>query len=143
MAVSVAWSVLFLFLIFIGILLIVYQSYTKVTWQNRASKLEEEKLKLAKEIKNLKKQPSAQSIVKKEYDAFLAELKDKLKGRKYEIFLLSIKGYSSKEIAAKLYIVEATVNSHMKEILTILNVKARKELPSIIINKILELEKIE
>ncbi|MCB9249537.1 MAG: helix-turn-helix transcriptional regulator [Ignavibacteriales bacterium] len=66
-----------------------------------------------------------------------------MKGRKYEIFLLSIKGYSSKEIAAKLYIVEATVNSHMKEILTILNVKARKELPSIIINKILELEKIE
>ncbi|MCB9249538.1 MAG: hypothetical protein H6613_13815 [Ignavibacteriales bacterium] len=48
MAVSVAWSVLFLFLIFIGILLIVYQSYTKVTWQNRASKLEEKKIKISK-----------------------------------------------------------------------------------------------
>lgn len=58
-----------------------------------------------------------------------------LTGREQEIVVLLLKGMTYKMIAAKLYLSENTIKSHIKNIYSKLNVKSKSELVNLFLNK--------
>ena len=86
--------------------------------------LDEDNIKLRSKI--------AQSpTLKIELKEILDEIRSNLTSRQFQIFIYTIEGYSSKEIADKLFLSARTVDSHIKEILTKLKVEKRSQLSGI------------
>ena len=124
MSLPLEWMVLFLFIMILVVLFIVFEINSKFKWKKYADELDDENIKLRAKI--------AQSpTFKIELKEILDAIRSKLTLRQFQIFIYTIEGYSSKEIADKLCLSARTVDSHIKEILSKLKVKKRSQLSGI------------
>ncbi len=124
MSLPLEWMVLFLFIMILVVLFIVFEINSKFKWKKYANDLDDENIKLRTKI--------AQSpTFKIELKEILDEIRSNLTLRQFQIFIYTIEGYSSKEIADKLFLSARTVDSHIKEILTNLKVEKRSQLSGI------------
>ncbi len=131
MSVPLNWLVLFFFIIIAVIAILVYEINSKFKWRIRANELEDE-------IQNLKFRLTSSPDIKIDFNEAIAEIKEKLTSRQFEIFIHTIEGLSSKEIADKLNISPVTIDSHVKEICNNLNVNKRSQLGGVFFNKLKE-----
>ena len=124
MSLPLEWMVLFLFIMILVVLFIVFEINSKFKWKKYADELDDENIKLRAKI--------AQSpTFKIELKEILDAIRSNLTLRQFQIFIYTIEGYSSKEIADKLCLSARTVDSHIKEILSKLKVKKRSQLSGI------------
>jgi len=129
MSIPLNWLVLFFFIILVVVFFLVYEINSKFEWRVKAFSLEDE-------IQKLKKQISDPTNLKEEFNIAINDIKEKLSLRQYQIFIHTIEGYSSKEIAKILHISPNTIDTHIKEIIKNLNVKKRSQLAGVFINKL-------
>jgi DNA-binding CsgD family transcriptional regulator len=124
MSLSLEWSVLLLFVSILLVLLVVFEINSKFRWKRIANDLDNENIQLRAKI--------AQSpTFKIELKEILDEIRSNLTFRQFQIFIYTIEGFSSKEIADKLFLSARTVDSHIKEILAKLEVEKRSQLSGI------------
>ena len=102
---------------------------SKFKWKRQAFNLE-------KENDKLKRQVSAPNNLKKAYDNALHKIENKLIKRQFEIFLLTVNGLSSKEIEEEMNISAGTINNHIAEIMTRLNVEKRSYFSGILLTEL-------
>lgn len=131
MSVPLNWLVLFFFIIMAVIAILVYEISSKFKWRIRANELEDE-------VQNLKFRLSSSPDIKIDFNEAIAEIKEKLTTRQFEIFIHTIEGLSSKEISELLNISPVTIDSHIKEICKNLDVNKRSQLGGIFFNKLRE-----
>ena len=124
MPLSLEWLVLLLFISILLVLLIVFEINSKFKWKRIANDFDDENIKLRTKIAQI---PS----LKIELKEILGEIKSNLTLRQFQIFIYTIEGFSSREIAEKLNLSHRTVDSHIKEILTKLKVEKRSQLSGI------------
>lgn len=131
MSVPLNWLVLFFFIIMAVIAILVYEINSKFKWRIRANELEDE-------VQNLKFRLSSSPDIKIDFNEAIAEIKEKLTTRQFEIFIHTIEGLSSKEIGEELNISPITIDSHIKEICKNLEVNKRSQLGGVFFNKLKE-----
>ena len=129
MSLPLNWSIIFVFILLIILLLVVYELKTRVRWKKQANKLEDE-------VQNLRFRLSSSPGIKVDFNDAISEIKEKLTSRQFEVFIHTIEGLSSKEIAAKLNLAPITIDSHIKEIVKNLNVKKRSQLSGVFFGKL-------
>lgn len=131
MSVPLNWLVLFFFIIMAVIAILVYEINSKFKWRIRANEMEDE-------IQNLKFRLTSSPDIKIDFNEAISEIKEKLTPRQFEIFIHTIEGLSSKEIADELNIAPITIDSHIKEICKNLDVNKRSQLGGVFFNKLKE-----
>ena len=114
MFIQTDWLVVFFFIVLSVVFTITYFLSAWRKWVERANRLEEEK-------DNLMVKLSLNTHLKNNIRKILFEFKENFSERQYEIFVLILEGYSSKEIGDKLFVTSSTVNSHIREITNKLN----------------------
>lgn len=129
MSIPINWLVLFFFIILAVIFLIVFEINSKLKWRARAYELEDE-------VQKLKNKLSASSNLKLELSEIAKDIKKSLSQRQFQIFMLTIEGLSSKEIANKLKLSARTIDSHIKEILDKFKLEKRTQLFGVFFNKV-------
>ncbi len=106
-------------------LLLVYYFYKKSSYHKREKeKLDAELSQMKKELKVFSEYQFTHQNSAKEADVLNFE---KLNDRQKELLKYMTEGFSNKEIAEKLFITEATVKYHIKNIYEILELKNRKD----------------
>lgn len=126
---SLPWLVLTFFAMISAIGVMIYEINAKFKWKKHSSVLENE-------VFDLKRQVLDPVSLQKEYNSALREIEKKLTDRQFEIFILIIDGLSSKEVADKLSISSSTIDSHIKEIITNLNVERRSQFAGVLLNEL-------
>ena len=131
MSVPINWLVLFFFIILTVISILVYEINSKFKWRIRANELEDE-------VQNLKFRLSSSPEIKVDFNEAIEEIKEKLTSRQFEIFIHTIEGQSSKEIAEILNLSPITIDSHIKDICKNLDVNKRSQLGGVFFGKLRE-----
>ncbi len=131
MSLPLNWMVLLFFIFNASILFIIYVLNSKFKWRTITNELEAEAERLNKKI-------SSSPSIKKDFAEALEEIEEKLNTRQFEIFILSIEGDSSKEIAEKVNLSPNTINSHIKDICRNLGVKKRSQLGNVFFDRLKE-----
>lgn len=131
MSLSLEWSVLLLFFSILLVLLVVFEINSKFRWKKIANDLDDQNI-------NLRAKLAQAPELKTELKQILDEIKSNLTLRQFQIFIYTIEGFSSKEIAEKLFLSHRTVDSHIKEILTKLNLEKRSQLSIIFFDNLKE-----
>ncbi len=129
MLIPLAWLVLFFFIVIAVVFILIYEVDSKFKWKEEANNLTQENLVL----KNKKKDTSS---LLEEYGKILNNLQKKLTDRQFEVFLYTIDGLSSKEIGDKLHIAPSTIDWHIKDIKTKLEVEKRSQFAGILIKEL-------
>jgi DNA-binding CsgD family transcriptional regulator len=137
MFVPLQWLVLFFFLILAIVFFLVYEIRAKFNWKEEAHTLLEKNSKLKIKAKN-------KASLLDEYSAILENLKKRLTERQFEVFLYTIDGLSSKDIGEKLHISPSTIDWHIKDIKSKLNVEKRSQFAGILLDELKQsLKKVE
>ena len=131
MSIPLNWMVLIFFLFIAAVLFIIYVINSKFWWRMRANDLEAELQKLTKRL-------TSSPDIKVDFNEAMEEIKERLTTRQFEIFIHTVEGLSSKEIAELLNLSPITVDSHIKEICKNLDVNKRSQLGSVFFNKLKE-----
>lgn len=131
MSLPLNWMVLLFFIFNASILFIIYVLNSKFKWRMITNELEAE-------LERLNKKISSSPSIKKDFAEALKEIEEKLNTRQFEIFILSIEGDSSKEIAEKVNLSPNTINSHIKAICRNLGVKKRSQLGNVFFDRLKE-----
>ena len=129
MFVPLQWLVLFFFVMIAVVFFLVYELQSKFSWKEEAKILKEQNLILKNKTKN-------KANLLDEYSFILEKLKKKLTERQFEVFLYTIDGMSSKDIGEKLHISPATIDWHIKDIKSKLNVEKRSQFAGILLNEL-------
>ncbi len=129
MFIPLAWLVLFFFVVIAVVFILIYEVDSKFKWKEETNNLTQENLVL----KNKKKDTSS---LLEEYGKILNNLQKKLTDRQFEVFLYTIDGLSSKEIGDKLHIAPSTIDWHIKDIKTKLEVEKRSQFAGILLNEL-------
>ncbi len=129
MFIPLQWLVLFFFLMIAVVFFLVYELQSKFKWKEEAGTLEKQNAKL-------KNKPKDKASLLDEYSLILEKLKKKLTERQFEVFLYTIDGLSSKDIGEKLHISPATIDWHIKDIKSKLNVEKRTQFAGILLNEL-------
>ena len=129
MLIPLQWLVLFFFLMIAVVFFLVYELQSKFKWKEEAGTLEKKNAKLKSKAKN-------RASLLDEYSLILEKLKKKLTERQFEVFLYTIDGMSSKDIGEKLHISPATIDWHIKDIKSKLNVEKRTQFAGILLNEL-------
>lgn len=124
MSLPLEWMVLFLFTMILVVLLIVFEINSKFKWKRIANDLDDANIKLRTKIAQI-------PTLKIELKEILGEIKTNLTIRQFQIFIYTIEGFSSREIAKKLNLSHRTVDSHIKEIIIKLKVEKRSQLSGV------------
>lgn len=127
MSLPLEWMVLFLFTMILVVLLIVFEINSKFKWKRIANDLDDANIKLRTKIAQI-------PTLKIELKEILGEIKTNLTIRQFQIFIYTIEGFSSREIAKKLNLSHRTVDSHIKEIIIKLKVEKRSQLSGVFFN---------
>lgn len=131
MSLPLNWMVLLFFIFNASILFIIFVLNSKFKWRMITNDLEAE-------IERLSKKITSSPSIKKDFTEALEEIESKLNTRQFEIFILSIEGYSSKEIAERINLSPNTINSHIKTICRNLEVKKRSQLGNVFFDRLKE-----
>lgn len=129
MFIQTDWLVVFFFIVLSVVFTITYFLSAWRKWVERANRLEEEK-------DNLMVKLSLNTHLKNNIRKILFEFKENFSERQYNIFVLVLEGYSSKEIGEKLFVSSSTVDSHIREISKKLNVQTKAQITAIFIEKL-------
>jgi DNA-binding NarL/FixJ family response regulator len=129
MSLPLNWMVLFLFISIAVVLLIAYEVYQKFKWKKLVFEHEDK-------IEVLKNQLAKSTSLKLQLNEITSEIKSLLSSRQYEVFVLTVEGLSSKEIAEKLHLSARTVDSHIKEIITKLELEKRSQMAGVFFDKL-------
>lgn len=129
MSLSLPWLVLIFFAVISAVFVLIYEIRSKFKWKEQSFYLE-------KEIDKLKRQVSDPDNLQKEYNSTLQRIEKKLTDRQFEIFLLTVDGLSSKEVGGKLSVTSGTIDSHIKEIITHLNVEKRSQFARVLLDEL-------
>ncbi len=129
MFIPLAWLVLFFFVVIAVVFILIYEVDSKFKWKEETNNLTQENLVL----KNKKKDTSS---LLEEYGKILNNLQKKLTDRQFEVFLYTIDGLSSKEIGDKLHIAPSTIDWHIKDIKTKLEVEKRSQFAGVLLNEL-------
>jgi DNA-binding CsgD family transcriptional regulator len=129
MSLPLDWLVLFFFIILAAVFFLVYEINSKFKWRERAFELENEVQKLRNRI-------SSSPSILLELNEVMKDIKKDLTNRQFQIFIYTIEGLSSKEIAEILNIAPTSIDSHIKEIVKKQNVKKRPQLAGVFFEKL-------
>lgn len=129
MLIPLQWLVLFFFLMIAVVFFLVYELQSKFKWKEEAGTLKKQNAKLKNKTKD-------KASLLDEYSLILEKLKKKLTERQFEVFLYTIDGMSSKDIGEKLHISPATIDWHIKDIKSKLNVEKRTQFAGILLNEL-------
>jgi DNA-binding CsgD family transcriptional regulator len=129
MSVPLNWFVLFFFIILAAVFFLAYEINSKFKWKQRAFDLEDEVQKLRNRI-------SSSPSIRLELNEVMSDIKKDLTSRQFQIFIYTIEGLSSKEIAEILSIAPTSIDSHIKEIVKKQNVKKRPQLAGVFFEKL-------
>jgi len=129
MFIPLQWLVFFFFLMIAVVFLLVYEIQSKFKWKEEAGTLE-------KKYAELKSKAENKAGLLDEYSLILERLKKRLTERQFEVFLYTIDGLSSKDIGEKLHISPATIDWHIKDIKSKLNVEKRTQFAGILLNEL-------
>lgn len=129
MSLPLNWMVLLFFLFNVAVLIIIFTLNSKFRLRMTVKNLEEK-------IEKLNFKLSASSDIKTIFNETIKEIQNKISKRQFEIFMLTVKGLSSKEIAEKINLSPNTIDSSIKEICKTLEVKKRSQLGALIFSKL-------
>lgn len=129
MFIPLQWLVFFFFLMIAVVFLLVYEIQSKFKWKEEAGTLKKKNAKLKSKAEN-------KAGLLDEYSLILERLKKRLTERQFEVFLYTIDGLSSKDIGEKLHISPATIDWHIKDIKSKLNVEKRTQFAGILLNEL-------
>ncbi len=129
MLIPLQWLVLAFFIVLAIVFFLVYEANSKLQWKEEVTILSNKNNTLKKKLKKGKN-------LNDEYDQILNNLKNKLTERQFDVFLLAIYGFSSKEIGEKLNVAPTTVDWHIKDIKEKLGVEKRSQFAGILLNEL-------
>ena len=129
MSLPLNWMVLLFFLFNVTVLIIIFTLNSKFRLRMSVKALEEK-------IEKLNYKLSTSPDLKADFIEAIKEIREKISERQFEIFILTVEGFSSKEIAEKINRSPNTIDSSIKEICKTLEVKKRSQLGAIIFNKL-------
>ena len=129
MFIPLQWLVLFFFLMIAIVFFVVYEIQSKFKWKEEVGTLQKKNINLKNKVQN-------KASLLDEYSLILENLKKQLTERQFEVFLYTIEGMSSKDIGEKLHISPVTIDWHIKDIKSKLNVEKRSQFAGILLNEL-------
>ncbi|MCP5375412.1 MAG: helix-turn-helix transcriptional regulator [Rickettsiaceae bacterium] len=131
MFVPLDWLVLFFFIILVVIFVIIYEINSKFKFKSKTIKLEEE-------VQHLKNHIQMAPSLKEQLAIVLKDIKDKLTHQQYQVFIRTVEGLSSNEMATELNISPRTVDSHIKLIVDKFKVEKRSQIAGVFFDMLKE-----
>jgi DNA-binding CsgD family transcriptional regulator len=124
MSIPLSWLVLFFFIILVVIFLLIYEVNSKFKYRAQVIKLEEE-------LQRLKNHLQMAPSLKEQLAIVLRDIKESLTHQQYQVFIRTLEGLSSAEMANELNISSRTVDSHIKLIVDKFKVEKRSQIAGV------------